>query len=201
MIFSDISVPKKVLHQLSFYTMTSRQVALGLGLGASSRVRTIFDLLLIIMSMWRPVTKEGMRVAPSDLAQYCVSHQFRAPCCLCACIVIGSRYTESAIYLASAGQYSGEFVAGCASGSCGYLSMTASPSDAFGRALLMLTSAVGLECMYPRRGLLLHRPLVRRMLFHITSLHLKTNCSKLICSGWSPCSVASSLLTTSQHVG
>lgn len=67
---------------------------------------------------WRPVTEAGTRVAPPDLLSHRVDYGFRAPCCLCACN-IGVGVTESAVYVDLSGQY----VAGCATNSCGYLSM------------------------------------------------------------------------------
>jgi hypothetical protein len=84
-----------------------------------------------------PVAQTGARVTPSDLAEYREAHSFRAPCCLCACSNPGNVYTETAIYISTDGPYSGEFVAGCASDSCGYL--------------------VGIERMYTKRGLLLKK--------------------------------------------
>jgi hypothetical protein len=71
----------------------------------------------------RPVSRTGARVTPTDLVEHRRAHDFKAPCCLCACSSIV--YTESAIYIAVKGQYSGEYVAGCASDSCGYLSESA----------------------------------------------------------------------------
>lgn len=70
----------------------------------------------------RPVTQSGTRVAPSELSSYRDEHDFRMPSCLC---VIGAAdensYMECTIYLATSGPYSGEYVAGCASGRCVYL--------------------------------------------------------------------------------
>jgi hypothetical protein len=73
--------------------------------------------------MERPVTQSGTRVAPSDFSSYRDKYDFRAPCCLC---VVGATddnsYTECAIYMATRGPHFGEYVAGCASGCCAYLS-------------------------------------------------------------------------------
>ncbi|KIM73385.1 hypothetical protein PILCRDRAFT_15292 [Piloderma croceum F 1598] len=66
-----------------------------------------------------PVTSDGRRVFPSNLLDYRNFYDFRTPCCLCA--INGVSFTESAIYVAVRGPYSGEYVAGCASGVCGYL--------------------------------------------------------------------------------
>ena len=71
----------------------------------------------------RPVTEAGTRVVPSNLLHYRINHEFQTPCCLCACNANGAvpTFTESAIYVAIDGAYSGEYVAGCALNSCGYL--------------------------------------------------------------------------------
>jgi len=88
-----------------------------------------------------PVTQAGTRVPPSDLLDYRIDHEFRAPCCLCASNANGVGFTESAIYLAICGPYKDEYVAGCASDECGYL--------------------VCLERLYPKRGLILRKYPVR----------------------------------------
>lgn len=71
----------------------------------------------------RPESQEGKPVEPADLLNYRANHEFRAPCCLCASISNPhtADYTESAIYIADNGPYWAEYVAGCASNSCGYL--------------------------------------------------------------------------------
>ena len=69
----------------------------------------------------RPVTPSGERVTPPDLWEYRYTNQFKAPCCLCAC-TLGGTYTESVIYQALDGPYTGEFICGCASFRCGFLS-------------------------------------------------------------------------------
>ena len=71
--------------------------------------------------MSRPITQTGERVPPSDFDGYRVNYDFRAPCCLCANDAVGGRYTESAVFLALDGKYTGEYVAGCASDTCGYI--------------------------------------------------------------------------------
>jgi hypothetical protein len=63
-----------------------------------------------------------MRVFPSDLLHHRVAYDFRAPYCLCACNFGSVTFTESIIYVAVQGDYAGEYVAGCATNSCGYLS-------------------------------------------------------------------------------
>jgi len=79
----------------------------------------------------RPVSQAGLRVTPTDLSEYRRMHSFRAPCCLCACTgdTDANAYCESAIYIAIRGPYSGEYVAGCASDACSYLSKLVLPSS------------------------------------------------------------------------
>ncbi|KIM71884.1 hypothetical protein PILCRDRAFT_16633 [Piloderma croceum F 1598] len=83
----------------------------------------------------------GSRVPPSDLLDYRVHYNFRAPCCLCIPNAHGCGFSETAIYVALSGPYAGEYVAGCASDTCGYL--------------------INLERLYALRGLLVRRYPVR----------------------------------------
>lgn len=78
-----------------------------------------------ILISQRPVSQLGARITPSDLDAYRVSHKFQGPNCLCRLNASGSRYAESAIYLATVGEYWDEYVAGCATDSCGYLGKSA----------------------------------------------------------------------------
>lgn len=70
----------------------------------------------------RPANERGERITPTMLLDYRTDYEFKAPCCLCACNSFGIGYTECAIYIPLHGNYSGEYVAGCATGICGYLS-------------------------------------------------------------------------------
>ena len=76
----------------------------------------------LIIDFLRPVTEKGSRVPPSDLLDHRVHYNFCAPCCLCIPNADGCGFTETAIYVALSGPYAGEYVAGCASDTCGYLS-------------------------------------------------------------------------------
>jgi hypothetical protein len=67
-----------------------------------------------------PVNRARERVTPADLGDYRKSHKFRAPSCLCASDGIDAVYTESAIFMAVGGEHSGEYLAVCAMGRCGY---------------------------------------------------------------------------------
>lgn len=71
-----------------------------------------------------PVDDVGHRVTPSGLSGYRETHEFKAPCCLCAAETTAiANYTETVIYIAAdAGPYHGSYVAGCAFNRCGYLS-------------------------------------------------------------------------------
>jgi hypothetical protein len=65
----------------------------------------------------------GQRVEPADLFPYRLIHKFRGPSCLCAMDGYGPRaYTEAAIFVATMGQFVGEYIAACARDRCGYLS-------------------------------------------------------------------------------
>lgn len=94
------------------------------GFGESSVVIwNVSSSLISLQPCSRPVSQEGERVTPTDLLNHRANHDFRAPCCLCADVssIHAAGYTESDIYIADNGPYSGEYVAGCASKSCGYL--------------------------------------------------------------------------------
>jgi hypothetical protein len=75
-----------------------------------------------LLHVQRPVDDAGNRVTPTALEDHRVSNVFRGPSCLCA-YTTGDAYTESAIYMAVDGSNFGEYVASCATGRCGYLSV------------------------------------------------------------------------------
>jgi hypothetical protein len=97
----------------------------------------------------RPVDDAGNRVTPAALEDHRVSNVFRGPSCLCA-YTAGDAYTESAIYMAVDGSNFGEYVASCATGRCGYLSMYIFPSNLTNANFCLL---VNLESVYSKRGL------------------------------------------------
>jgi hypothetical protein len=99
----------------------------------------------------------GRRVSPSDLLDYRLDHDFKAPCCLCASNARGISFTESAIYIALSGPYEEEYVAGCAADHCGYLSKPSPPRWPSVVRCLTLVTVVNLERLYPMRGLLLRK--------------------------------------------
>jgi hypothetical protein len=94
---------------------------------------------MCVLGARRPVTEDGQRVTPSDLADYRITHQFRAPSCLCGCKTNNASYAETAIYIAKDGPYSGEYVVGCASDSCGYLSKSGSYLNATWAYLIIVS--------------------------------------------------------------
>ena len=98
-------------------------VTFALGSGMSTRAMGNRHFTEIVYIVLRPVTEAGTRVTPTELLNHRITHEFKAPSCLCACINPGTSYTESAIYLNVAidSPYFGEYMAGCASGTCGYL--------------------------------------------------------------------------------
>jgi len=139
--------------------------------------------LKLIFLASRPVYQTGELVPPSDLASYRVSHEFRAPSCLCIVPsgnAVGVRYAESAIYLAVAGEYWREYVAGCPTGSCAYLSKSI---YLYSKTYLIpnLALLVELERLYSKGGLLTKRyPL--RGTWTFQNLHLYIMNYIVICS-------------------
>ena len=70
----------------------------------------------------RPMNQQE-RVPPSELREHRQSHEFLGPCCLCPLFVPNGKrvFTEAAMFIAASGPFSGEYVAQCAKGECGYL--------------------------------------------------------------------------------
>jgi hypothetical protein len=69
----------------------------------------------------RPVSRDGSRVTPADLAAHRIAHEFLAPCCLCASKpIMGIGYIETVIYRLTHGVHFGDYVAACAFDRCGY---------------------------------------------------------------------------------
>jgi hypothetical protein len=88
----------------------------------------VLSLTIIPLTLSRPMTKEWQRVHPEDFAGYRSAHKFKFPCCLCAAKP-ENPYIESAIYIPVFGPYASKYVAGCATGTCGYLSMSTLPAE------------------------------------------------------------------------
>ncbi|OBZ76256.1 hypothetical protein A0H81_01031 [Grifola frondosa] len=69
-----------------------------------------------------PLEDGGRRVTPSALRERRMTYKFTGPCCLCPNATPDEgHYTEAATLIAIEGPCSGEYVAMCAKGSCGYL--------------------------------------------------------------------------------
>jgi hypothetical protein len=70
----------------------------------------------------RPVEGEE-RVPPELWRQYREEHEFLGPSCFCGIFVIKDQavYTEVAVFISTSGPFSGQYVAQCAKGKCGYL--------------------------------------------------------------------------------
>ncbi|KIM74573.1 hypothetical protein PILCRDRAFT_92530 [Piloderma croceum F 1598] len=101
-----------------------------------------YDIASMDLRGWFwPVTQNGVRVTPTDLLAHRHVHDFKTPCCLCACDDAAPDYIETAIYRITRGPYTGKYVATCALDRCGYF--------------------VGIERMYSKRGLLLRMYPVR----------------------------------------
>jgi hypothetical protein len=120
---------------------------------------------------FRPVNGAGERVTPTGLQEFRKSHEFRAPCCLCACQAIGGGYTESAVYIAEEGPNFGKYVAGCASRQCGYLGKSCLQCVWAGIPDYCLPAyQVCIENMYEKAGLLMRKYPIRCMAFCAISL-------------------------------
>jgi hypothetical protein len=63
------------------------------------------------------------RVPPSLWRDYRESNEFLGPGCFCSVFVPRDQavFTEAAIFISTSGPFSGEYVAQCAKGECGYL--------------------------------------------------------------------------------
>jgi hypothetical protein len=118
MLCSIVSIENIVHSPLLSFILTLKSVISPSGFGGSLPVGPCLHALICLR---RPITPAGERVTPSDLWEYRYTHQFKALCCLCACTLDGI-YTESIIYQAFDGPYAGEFICGCASFKCGFLS-------------------------------------------------------------------------------
>lgn len=72
----------------------------------------------------RPVMRDlhtiGARLTPDQLLQHRQTHAFKAPCCLCS-VNPDLGYTETVIVVCKSGEFTGEYVAECALGVCGYM--------------------------------------------------------------------------------
>jgi hypothetical protein len=91
------------------------------GFGRTVPVAIYLCELLLMCICARPVTDAGERVTPSKLLEHRRSHDFKAPCCLCASLDPNENaYTEASIFLATLGPFAGQYVAACATGLCRY---------------------------------------------------------------------------------
>jgi hypothetical protein len=72
--------------------------------------------------LYRPLNGQG-QVTPSLLQEHCRSHRFLGPCCLCPLFELEGQaiFAEAAMYVATSGPFSREYIAQCAKGECGYL--------------------------------------------------------------------------------
>lgn len=144
----------------------------------------------VFVCILRPIIRAGTRVMPDHFAEHRRTHLFMTPCCLCACNAGGS-YIETAVYQLPHGPNSGDFVAGCASGNCGYIGQYY-----FGLYLVwnLLLNVVHLERLYSANGVFIERYPIRRESFHtvvvILVLILSSNASP-----WRSTSARRSLFT------
>src|ERR1700676_1486706 len=100
---------------------------------------------MFIPQFTRPTSTQG-RVHPSILQDHRMSNRMLGPCCLCPMTDASKPdFIKSAIYVASGGDWEGQYVATCAKDLCGYCGMppcashtltgSSPPSSAFGKAL------------------------------------------------------------------
>ena len=85
----------------------------------------------------RPVNTDGERIPPSALSEHRLSHRFLGPCCLCPVITPAPRggwpeFIEAAILMATGGRLSGQYIAACARGRCGYIGEQQAKFDSIG---------------------------------------------------------------------
>ena len=76
-----------------------------------------------LQNFLRPVDSFGNRVNPEAFRHYRRFRDFLGPCCLCPIFMRkgDEKYIEAAVFVSTSGTYSGEYVAQCAKGECGYL--------------------------------------------------------------------------------
>lgn len=138
----------------SFSTTTQPCKTFAHGSGTSPTSTTTKIYWVSISPLSRPVDEHGSRVTPTDLADHRMSHEFKAPCCLCASTLGGTSYTETVFHMEVTGEHRGRYVASCATNSCGYISKSSSIIQYAG---LLIICLVVVERMYEKRGLLLMR--------------------------------------------
>ena len=100
----------------------------------------------------RPLSDADERIAPADLPNFRLTHEFRAPCCLCACQDVEGNYTEAAMFIAEDGPNLGKYMAGCASKHCGYLSECLS-SSIWWTTIFIIFCLVCIDNMYTKINL------------------------------------------------
>lgn len=110
----------------------------------------------------RPVDYAGQRFNPSDLVTHRLTHDFLGPGCLCS-LRDPQRpdFVESAIYLSTMGSTTGEYVASCAYGQCGYFGEQRNSNLAVDSRLNFML--VFLERVFDKNGLPIKRYPARGM--------------------------------------
>lgn len=78
----------------------------------------------------RPQNASGDHIPPAALLNHCISNNLLKPCCLCLLKDITKpTFVEASFDLAKEGAFSGEYIAKCAEGFCGYIGMQIKPSS------------------------------------------------------------------------
>jgi hypothetical protein len=95
-------------------------VSIRVMIAAVHKILTVTDMTITSFVIFRPCY-ESARVHPSALCNYRASYEMLGPCCLCPMAEGNVQdYVEAAIYQATSGPFSGEYVASCARDRCGY---------------------------------------------------------------------------------
>lgn len=113
--------------QISFFTTIPSHAALWSITGEYSPPNHPYTRLYSLFP-YRPVLRTNYsilaRITPEGLRAHRQTHVFRAPCCFCASLEpFGHDYMETCVYVATEGEYLGEYVAECALKHCGYIGM------------------------------------------------------------------------------
>ena len=79
-----------------------------------------YEIMFIthMYTRYRPADRYRHKIHPHQFQAYHEVHAFRYLCCLCA---TNGKYVEASIFPCATGIYQGEYVAECATTSCGYM--------------------------------------------------------------------------------
>lgn len=118
---------------------------------------TLCKQLVVSLTEVRPINELWERVSPEGLTGFRSSRHFRAPCCLCPHTSESYHYAECDIVIAEDGPYLGEYIATCASRSCGYIGMCDVSDSLTVTYYAQYITTVPLDRLYAQSGLRLRR--------------------------------------------